>query len=237
MTESPTTITEQTMKFFSGMPVTMLCLALTVFSAAKLYAQESTDSNAPPSEVEQPFGTPVAVVLKTELGDIEVEVYPDVAPKSAGSFLQYVDQGLYSDAAFYRTVRTDNDNGTPVIEVIQGGTMDFDNALEPVDHETTEQTGIRHTNGTLSLGRTDPGTGSGAAFFITVGDQPALDFGAKRNPDGQGFAAFGRVVSGMDVVRKIHQLEANGPADSDYVKGQILSPPVSITSVTRKQGS
>lgn len=184
---------------------------------------------------EKPFGTPVAVVLKTSLGDIEVEVYPDVAPKSAGSFLEYVDQGLYSGAAFYRTVRTDNDNGTPVIEVVQGGITDFDKALEPVEHETTEQTGILHTNGTLSLARGDPGTGSGAAFFITLGDQPALDFGAKRNPDGQGFAAFGRVVSGMDVVEKIHRMDANGPTDSDYMKGQILNPPVSIISVTRKQ--
>jgi peptidyl-prolyl cis-trans isomerase A (cyclophilin A) len=86
-------------------------------------------------------------------------VYPDVAPKSAGSFLDYVDQGLYSGAAFYRTVRTDNDNGTPVIEAIQGGITDFDKALEPVEHETTEQTGILHTNGTLSLARGDPGTG------------------------------------------------------------------------------
>jgi len=183
---------------------------------------------------EQPFGKPVAVVLETSLGEIELEVYPDRAPESAGSFLDYVDQGLYSGATFYRTVRSDNDHGKPAIEVIQGGIIEPEKALEPVEHETTEQTGILHTDGTLSLARGEPGTGNGAAFFITLGSQPGLDFGAERNPDKLGFAAFGRVISGMDVVRQIHQLESSGASESEYTQGQIISQPVMIQKAYRK---
>jgi len=181
------------------------------------------------------YGTPVVVVIETSVGEIEVEVYPEVAPESAGSFLDYVDQGLYSGGAFYRTVRKDNDRGTPVIEVIQGGLIEASNALEPVAHESTEQTGILHTDGTLSLARGEAGTGSGAAFFITIGDQPGLDFGAERNADRLGFAAFGRVVSGMDVVHQIHQSESTAATESDYLEGQILNSPVLIERAYRKE--
>ena len=93
--------------------------------------------------------------------------------------------------------------------------------------------GILHTDGVISLGRTEPGTGGGGAFFICIGDQPALDFGETRNPDKLGFAAFGKVIDGMDVVRNIQQRDATAPSDSEYTAGQILAEPVLIKKAYR----
>ena len=177
---------------------------------------------------------PVIVTLDTAAGEIDVEVLADRAPQSAADFLRYVDRGLYDGAVFYRTVRADNDHGTPKIEVVQGGLLDEGKALPPVAHETTRDTGIPHRDGTVSLARGAPGTGSAAAFFVCVGEQPALDFGGMRNPDGQGFAAFGRVVRGMDAVRKIHAMPANAPSPEPYTRGQLLSEPVTIRRAWRK---
>jgi peptidyl-prolyl cis-trans isomerase A (cyclophilin A) len=174
------------------------------------------------------------VVLSTELGNIEVEVYADRAPQSAKSFLDFVDAGLYEGATFYRTVMPENDKGAPPIAVIQGGLDDDSNDMPPVPHETTKESGILHTDGVISLARAEPGTANAAAFFICIGDQPALDFGAKRNPDRLGFAAFGKVVGGMEVVHAIHKREAMGPSESDYTKGQMITDPVVINSAARK---
>ena len=147
------------------------------------------------------------VVLQTELGDISIEVYDEQAPISSASFLTHVDGGYFEGGAFWRTVTTENDNGSPVIDVIQGGVIGEETDLPTVEHESTRDSGILHVDGVVSLGRSDPGTASGASFFICIGDQPALDFGATRNPDGLGFAAFGQVVDGMDVVRACRQTE------------------------------
>jgi peptidyl-prolyl cis-trans isomerase A (cyclophilin A) len=174
------------------------------------------------------------VVLSTELGDITVEVYTERAPQSAKSFLDFVDAGLYEGATFYRTVMPENDKGAPPISVIQGGLDDDSNTMPPVPHETTQDSGVLHTNGVISLARAAPGEANAAAFFICIGDQPGLDYGGKRNPDGLGFAAFGKVVDGMDVVLKIHQREAVGPSESDYTKGQMITEPVMIKSAARK---
>jgi len=147
------------------------------------------------------------VKIKTQQGTITVEVDTLRAPVTANNFLMHVKNGTYKDAVFYRVVRLDNQPNNDVkIEVIQGGIFDDKkiDQVPPISHETTEMTGIKHKNGTLSMARYTPGTAS-TEFFICVGDQPELDFGGKRNPDGQGFAAFGKVVSGMDVVRKIQQ--------------------------------
>lgn len=168
--------------------------------------------------------TAARVKFDTSLGAIVVEVDLQHAPISAGEFLRYVDLGLYNGGAFYRAVRSDNDPAAVRIDVIQGGLTDLQRALPPVQHETTAQTGILHTDGVISLARREVGTGGGAKFFICIGAQPALDFGGNRNPDGQGFAAFGHVIQGMDVVRKIHA----GPT-----KGQLLVDPVVINSAVR----
>jgi len=174
----------------------------------------------------------VRVLLETEYGDVVIEVYADKAPVTARNFLRYVDGGHYDGATFYRTVTYDNDNGNPKIEVIQGGIGDAEAPFAPIEHETTEQTGSRHTDGVVSMGRDEVGTAA-SEFFICIGDQPGLDFGESRNPDLQGFAAFGRVVSGMDAVHRIHALPSNAPADNAYVEGQMIESPAVIRSARR----
>ena len=144
----------------------------------------------------------VRIMMSTGEGDISIDLYVDKAPVTAGNFLKLVDHGDLDGASFYRVVNSDNDNGAPRITVIQGGLDDAGEAFATIEHETTAQTGIRHTDGVISMARGAVGTAS-TEFFICIGDQPGLDFGATRNPDGQGFAAFGKVVSGMDVINKI----------------------------------
>lgn len=168
------------------------------------------------------------IVISTELGEIHVTLDLKNAPVTSSNFLRYIDAGLFDDACFYRVVRPDNQPASPVkIEVIQGGRYRAEEhgGFDPIGHETTDQTGILHLDGTISMARNEPGTAT-SEFFICVGDQPELDFGGKRNPDGQGFAAFGKVTAGMDVVRKIHDIEA---------PGQYLENPVVITGITREK--
>jgi peptidyl-prolyl cis-trans isomerase A (cyclophilin A) len=175
---------------------------------------------------------PVQVHMETSAGPLIIELYADKAPLTVANFLRYVDGGHYDGASFYRTVTFANDNGKPWIEVIQGGLGDAPPPFGPIPHETTATTGLRHENGTISMGRTGVGTAA-SEFFICIGAQPGLDHGATRNADGQGFAAFGKVIAGMEVVRRIHQGDASGKADDEYVAGQILSTPVRIASVRR----
>ncbi len=173
------------------------------------------------------------VELTTSLGDIILVLRPDRAPLSANDFLRYVVAGAYNGGRFFRVVRPGNDHGHPPIAVVQGGIRHGAAQAAPVAHETTAQTGLRHVDGTVSLTRDAPGTGSGAEFFICIGEQPGLDFGGKRNKDGQGFAAFGQVSGGMDVVRRIWSLDATGKSDDAYTGGQILRTPVPILSAVR----
>ena len=173
------------------------------------------------------------VLLVTEKGEIEIELYPEEAPVTVGNFLRHVDEGIFEaeegvdGATFYRVVRPDNQPGHPVpIEVIQGGLTiedDHPRRLPPIRHESTEETGLKHLDGTVSMARNAPGSAS-SEIFICIGPQPELDFGGRRNPDGQGFAAFGKVVRGMDVVRAIQNLP-----DED----QILVEPVRILEIRR----
>ena len=174
----------------------------------------------------------VRVLMSTSQGEISIDLYLDKAPVTAANFLQLVENGDMDGGSFYRVVSYENDRGSPKIEVIQGGLGDASEGFETIDHETTEQTGILHTDGVISMARGAVGTAS-TEFFICIGDQPGLDFGKPRNADEQGFAAFGKVVSGMDIVRKIQGLPADGPTESDYTKGQILTKPVSIRRVRR----
>jgi peptidyl-prolyl cis-trans isomerase A (cyclophilin A) len=164
------------------------------------------------------------IVIKTELGIIEIEIYETEAPITAANFLMYVDEDRYKDGCFYRVVTMDNQPDNDIkIEVIQGGLSGETrgNMLPPIEHETTDKTGVLHKNGVISMARSKPGTAS-SEFFICVGDQPELDFGGKRNPDGQGFSAFGKVVKGMDVVQKIHR---------QPTEGQILDPQIKIFNI------
>ncbi len=170
------------------------------------------------------------VIIETSLGAITVEVDQKNAPITAMNFLRYVDEERYKSASFYRVVRIDNQPQNDVkIEVIQGGIgfVESDLRLDPIAHETTEATGILHKNGTLSMARARPGTAS-SEFFICIGDQPELDFSGRRNPDGQGFAAFGYVVDGMDVVKAIQ-----AQTDND----QMLVEPVEIMGIRKSNKS
>ena len=176
----------------------------------------------------------VEVVMSTEYGEVLIELDARSAPLTVANFLRYVDGEHYDGSTFYRTVRYENDNGNPKIEVIQGGLRDGEAPFEPIPHEDTEATGILHTDGVISMARGAVGTAS-SEFFICIGDQPGLDKGQPRNADEQGFAAFGRVIDGMDVVREIHSLPSDAPGYSDYVSGQIMEKPAVILSVRRAE--
>jgi peptidyl-prolyl cis-trans isomerase A (cyclophilin A) len=167
------------------------------------------------------------VLIQTELGDIEVELESARAPVTTANFLKYVDGHFYDGGRFHRTVKLDNQPDNRVkIEVIQA---EIDPArtresAPAIKLERTNRTGLRHQDGTISMARDGPDTAT-SDFFICIGDQPELDFGGKRNADGQGFAAFGHVVRGMEVVKKIQA----APAEE-----QKLVPPVKILKARRK---
>ncbi|MEO0574523.1 MAG: peptidylprolyl isomerase [Pseudomonadota bacterium] len=189
------------------------------------------------SEAKEDTTASDVVTLQTSEGNITIELYAERVPATVANFRRYIDDGRYDGASFYRTVRDDNQaQNNILIDVIQGGLgfANLANGLAPVIHETTRDTGVMHLDGTLSLARGAPGTGS-SEFFICIGAQPALDFGGMRNPDGLGFAAFGRVIDGMDVVRRIHRMPTFQPEGDtlDYTSGQILAQPVVITQATR----
>lgn len=165
-------------------------------------------------------------IIKTSLGDITVELYPKKAPITVANFFNYVDAHLYDNTSFFRSVTLKNQPKDSIkIEVIQGGEVDSTKVFAAIPLERTSKTGVLHKNGAISMARdtTDSAT---CSFFICINDQPSLDFGGKRNKDGQGFAAFGKVTKGMDVVRKIQQLAPNNE--------QYFKPPVLILSITRK---
>ena len=154
----------------------------------------------------------IKVQIETDSGKIIAELYPDKAPITCANFIRYIENNKFEGANFYRVVRMDNQPNNDIkIEVIQGG-LGFDVEESPypsIIHETTELTGLKHMDGTISMARAEPGTAS-SEFFICIGNQPELDFGGKRNPDGQGFAAFGKVTEGMDIVKKIQNMPADG---------------------------
>jgi len=167
------------------------------------------------------------VEIQTKQGSIEVELYPDQAPKSVAAFLSYVDSGYYKNCSFYRVLRDDNQpSDAPKSELVQGGLWANRSKrpeLPGIPHETTQQTHIQHKEGILSLARTAPGTAS-TEFFICMDDEPGLDYGGENNPDKQGYAAFGKVIKGMDIVREIYNQQEND---------QYFDPPVPIYKIIR----
>jgi peptidyl-prolyl cis-trans isomerase A (cyclophilin A) len=200
----------------------------------------STSSSAPASTPSRFEIDPIApqkgdttqairIAIRTVYGTIELDLYRRAAPATVENFMRYIDGGYWTGGIFHRTVKPDNqpDKADSVkIQVIQGAVGDIyrQYALPPIELETTQQTGLKHLDGTISMARDEPNTAQ-YEFFICIGNQPSLDFGGKRNPDGQGFAAFGRVTKGMDIVKKIQQSKA---------AGQTLTPPVLIMSMRRK---
>jgi peptidyl-prolyl cis-trans isomerase A (cyclophilin A) len=168
----------------------------------------------------------IRVVIATDKGDIELELDAAKAPGTVANFLRYVDAKFYEGGRFHRTVTPGNQPNNKVkIEVIQAGINPEKAKKEfaPIKLERTRDSKLLHKDGVISMARDGPDSAT-SDFFICIGDQPELDFGGKRNPDGQGFAAFGRVVKGMDVVKKIQSAPA---------KEQTLTPPVTIRNVKR----
>lgn len=162
------------------------------------------------------------VEIKTDVGNIKVELFGKRAPITVRNFLRYVKAKSFRNSGFYRTVTMANQPHNKIkIQVIQGGIEDTAKMFSPIRHESTKETGILHKNGVISMARNEPGSET-SEFFICIGDQPSLDYGGMRNPDGQGFSAFGKVVMGMDVVRKIQQMHS---------VDQRLKPPVKINDI------
>jgi len=192
-------------------------------AALLLIASLLAGSGAAQSDI----GTP-HVVVQTELGDIEIEVDSARAPGTAANFLKYVDLKHYDGGTFHRTVKMNNQPDNQVkIEVIQAGVNPdrSKDGFPPIALERTNKTGLLHKDGAVSMARGGADSAT-SGFFICINDQPSLDFGGQRNADGQGFAAFGRVVRGMDVVRKIQQ--------APNTDAQRLTPPIKIIAVARR---
>lgn len=159
------------------------------------------------------------VVIKTDRGDIAVGLRIYEAPETVCNFLRYADAGAYNGGSVFRTVVAETDDNPNPIDVIQAATPSGadDPGVGPIPLERTRDTGLKHLAGTISMARDGPDTAT-SSFFIVVRDAPALDYGGLRHPDGQGFAAFGGVAAGMDVVRAIQALPASDEQISRPVK-------------------
>lgn len=203
-------------------------LLLAAFATQATQAPDAPqEAPAPPAAVTapQPGPAPVRVALQTSEGPIVLEVDRARAPITAGNFLRYVDGRKLDGVTFYRAAR-----GGPNFGFVQFGTQNAPaRTLPPIRHEPTSQTGIKHLDGTISTARFEPGTARGD-FTISVGDQPSLDANPAASGDNQGYAAFGRVVEGMDVVRRI--LDAP-KAPGGHFTDQGLVTPVKVVSARR----
>jgi len=185
--------------------------------------------NLPPTPI-VPGPGDVLVSLETSLGAIVIALKARQAPLTVANFLQYVDGKLYDGASFWRSAKA---NSPVDYGLIEGGLQsDPKKVLKPVAHESTTQTGLRHVDGTLSLARREPGSGD-SDFFICVGEAPYLDANPTAEGDNVGFAAFGQVIKGMEIVHKILNLPTPGEATNPVMKGQMLSPVVPIVTARR----
>jgi peptidyl-prolyl cis-trans isomerase A (cyclophilin A) len=178
--------------------------------------------------------------IETALGNIDVAVDTKHAPLTANNFLKYVDAGLYDGGRFHRATRPDNYvpqlPDRPPFQIVQAdiNPQRSSSKFPAIPLERTTETGVTHTAGALSMPRGAAVDSATSGFVICLEDTPSLDFGSKRYPDGQGFAAFGRVVKGLDVVRRIQQQPTNKDADTPMGR-QTLLPPVTIARIARVQ--
>lgn len=173
---------------------------------------------------------PVRVRLETAEGSIVLELRPDKAPVTARNFLRYVDEKRFDGASFYRASKVPN---APEFGLVQGGVQnDPARVLKPIAHEPTTKTGLSHTDGAISMGRTSPGTAT-SDFFICVGDMTYMDADPKQPGDNLGFATFGKVVEGMDTVKKILAAPTSPTAGEGVMKGEMLAKPVKIITARR----
>lgn len=214
---------------------TALLLSVALAASAHAAPQQRRKSAPPrppkPAPTPAPIGDSVQVVLTTELGPITIELDHKHAPITTENFVAYVDQKRFDGTTFYRALRLpwgDAPNG-----LVQGGTSnDPKRILKPIAHEPTTQTGILHKAWTISMARYEPGTATGD-FSIMIGDQPALDADPKASGDNLGYAAFGHVVGGQDVVLKIYNAPTDPTKGEGAMKGQIIAAPVKIITARR----
>jgi peptidyl-prolyl cis-trans isomerase A (cyclophilin A) len=172
----------------------------------------------------------VRVALKTTKGVITLDLNAGKAPITTRNFLHYVDLKLYDRSSFYRVSHVPNQLEHGLLE---GGLQgDRTKVLKPIAHESTLVTGLTHKDGTISMARLAPGTAR-ADFFIIVGDQPSFDADPKADGDKDGFAAFGQVVDGMDVVQAIFHQPVSPTAGTGVMRGEMLGPPVTILTARR----
>ncbi|WP_370187923.1 peptidylprolyl isomerase [Qipengyuania sp.] len=201
-------------------------LAPLALFASPLLAQEEAPGAA------KTYATQL-VVIETTKGDITVAIETERAPVTAANFLRYVDEDRFDGTHFYRAMHLDW--GEPPNGLLQGGTqMDPERVLPPIAHEPTTETGLSHTDGALSMARYDPGSATGD-FSIMIKDQTGLDANpASSDPNLQaGFAVFGHVVEGMDVVHAIHAMPPDPDKGEGWMKGQLLAQPVTIVEMRR----
>lgn len=167
--------------------------------------------------------------LLTTLGCIRFELEVARAPESCRAFVRSVECQEFDGGEFNRVVHADNDNSAPPIEIVQAfvrsGTSE-----SRIPHESTVRTGLRHGVGTLSLPRRDGSSATGSGIFVSLRVDRELDHGGGRNSDGRGFAVFGRVREGLEIVRAIHSLPCKPVGHNAYVAGQMLEDPVKILS-------
>ena len=196
----------------------LLCLAVPALA----------QTPAPPAPTAAPQPAVVHVSLQTSAGAIVLELEKERAPITTANFLRYVDQKRLNGAAFYRATKV-----APGFGLIQGGARnDPKRVLPPIAHEPTSKTGLHHVEGAISMARGAPGSATGD-FFIAVGDMKGLDADPSQPGDNQGFAVFGHVVEGMDVVRKILDAPTSPTEGEGVMKGQMLAPPITITAAKR----
>jgi len=199
----------------------LAALSFLLAIAAPAVAQ-TQDAAAPPS--------PVRVAIETTAGTILAETDPR-APVTSANFLRYVDERRFDGADFYRGMQVG-----PAAGLIQGGTTGApERVLPPIAHEPTSETGLSHTDGALSMARFDPGTATGD-FFIIVGNLGSLDAG-RGAPGDPGFAVFGRVIEGMEVVRQILAAPKSATEGEGFMRGQMLDPRIRIVSVRRVEAA
>jgi peptidyl-prolyl cis-trans isomerase A (cyclophilin A) len=177
---------------------------------------------------------PVKVTITTSMGPILLELEKERAPITTANFLKYVDGKRFDGMSFYRALHVP---GAPELGLVQGGyglsaRIPITKVIPPIAHEPTTQTGLKHVDGTISMGRNAPGTAQ-SEFFITVGDMAYMDANPEQAGDNLGYAAFGHVVSGMDIVRKILAEPLSATKGEGGMRGQILENPVTIVSVRR----
>ena len=205
-------------------------------AAAALLVTSPVFAQSEPEVQSREYATQL-VLIETTMGDITVSIETERAPVTAANFLRYVDEDRFDGTHFYRAMHLDW--GEPPNGLLQGGTqMDPDRVLDPIAHEPTSQTGLSHTNGALSMARHDPGTATGD-FSIMIKDQTGLDADpTSSDPNLQlGFAVFGYVVDGMDVVQAIHALPPDPEKGEGWMKGQLLAEPVEIVDMRRVEAT